>query len=191
MGEIRENWLSHKSSRLTKNGRKKQVKACKLLHLDHKLNLKPPYVICTKMNDSYPNNTVETAGSLMTEVSGKMISSADIQPQVPNILEIRSILNTAHARNWVKFFTANDSIVSIWLQKFKSDLNVSVTHFVYRFLFFQISIKIMNDKSLSNILLFLFTSLVFRYGLKKVYLTEFYLFHSIKITGEIIHIFSP
>jgi len=65
------------------------------------------------MNDSYPNNTVETAGSLMTEVSGKMISSADIQPQVPNILEIRSILNTAHARNWVKFFTANDSIVSI------------------------------------------------------------------------------
>jgi len=65
------------------------------------------------MNDSYPNNTVETAGSLMTEVSGKMISSADIQPQVPNILEIRSILNTAHARNWVKFFAANDSIVSI------------------------------------------------------------------------------
>jgi len=63
------------------------------------------------MNDSYPNNTVETAGSLMTEVSGKMISSADIQPQVPNTLEIRSILNMAHARNWGKFFTANDSIV--------------------------------------------------------------------------------
>jgi hypothetical protein len=48
------------------------------------MNLRTPDVIITELNDSYPNNTVETStGSLMTEVSRENDMKRKTHSKVP------------------------------------------------------------------------------------------------------------
>jgi len=72
------------------------------------MNLRTPDVIITELNDSYPNNTVETStGSLMTEVSLENDMKRKTHSKVPKkIGEIRSLLTRPHATDWLRFITA-------------------------------------------------------------------------------------